>query len=449
LQTKYLGSCLVLDKEKIQEHFDLAEECYLRNRLLLHSFFKDWLGCLVAGLNAPQSKPLMQSLQIKDQRADVAQYSLLDKSMLFGFASHCLELDDSEFIGETHPSSVFFSSLFSSGDDSLRIKDLFEASSVGYLSLITFGKLLNPTHYEKGWHGTGTIGSLAATLALSFLHRMSSDEASLSLGVVSNLLSGLHMNFGSEAKFLAAGRAALNATLATRLVRNGMAAKPIEYSGAKGFQVMFSGGSIGAPEVAANTFSFVKAKHFPVCHCLDPIIISFQEIMRSSKISKDQVELVEVFISPYSRGILRFDFPKTAQEAKFSIPYCLSHFSLCDSGELYADAGKFHNNLRDSFAKKIRVFTDTSICEMDYRITIKCSNGKVLDNFFSFGRGFEFQNREFVHSKATSLISPYLTICDNSDSFLPELESRIEECSVGDLRRVINKNIKFPGAVVF
>jgi hypothetical protein len=86
---------------------------------------------------------------------------------------------------------------------------------------------------------------------------------------------------------------------------------------------------------------------------------------------------------------------------------------------------------------------------MDYRITIKCSNGKVLDNFFSFGRGFEFQNREFVHSKATSLISPYLTICDNSDSFLPELESRIEECSVGDLRRVINKNIKFPGAVVF
>ncbi len=445
-----MGSSLVLDKSTIKEHFLLAEQCYQRNEHILFSFFQDWLGCLIAGLNSPITKPLIQSLQSFKNNAVTNQYSTADKAMLFGFSSHCLELDDSEFISETHPSSVLFSALFSSiNDKTITIKEIFMSASVGYLSLITLGKQLNPNHYEKGWHGTGTLTSLAATLALCHLHKLNSDSTSRSLGITSNLISGLHMNFGTEAKFLAAGRAAANAILATDLIKNGMEAKPIQYTGPKGFQAMFNGKSHLTPKVTANTFSFVKAKHFPVCHCLDPIIFSFKEILKMNEICKNQIKLVEVHISEYSRSILNFDNPKTSQEAKFSIPYSLSEFGLKDNSHLFINKNEVRNNFETSFAKKIRVFTDNKICKMDHKIIIHCLNSKVIKKSFSFDRGFKVQNRDFILPKVNQLISPYLKVKNSNPSFLQKLNSNIKDLSIRNFNDLINENIKLPDHLIF
>ena len=193
------------------------------------------------------------------------------------------------------------------------------------------------------------------------------------------------MNFGSEAKFLASGRAAQNAVLSTNLTKNGILAKPIEYEGGFGFLNMYSGELFQHIDVDAVEFTFVKAKHYPVCHCLDPIIQSFQEMLRVNNIRKEQVDSVKVFISSYSRNILTYDIPLNIQESKFSVPYGLAMYGF-DSNKI-----SNHNDFCDEIPmlKKIKVTEDSVLSKMDYKIHIECVDKLKIENFFSFDRGFE------------------------------------------------------------
>jgi len=427
--------------EDIQLLFNIADESFRANEKLIDSFLLDWLGCLIVGLNSCKIKPLSSSLTLGQNIFKKQKVANTDLALLLGFASHCLELDDSEFIGETHPSGVLFSALLSEANEKFLMRDLFIAASVGYLSLISLGKLFNPSHYDSGWHATGTVGSLATSLALSYLKGFTNDEASISLGVTTNLFSGVQQCFGTEVKFLAAGRAAQNAVLASRLVQNGIEGKSITYDGDIGLIKIFNAnkGVIIEPEII--DFTFVKAKQYPVCHCLDPIIINLDNFFKTENICYKDVESVTITVSDYSRNILRFDDPGNIEEAQFSIPWALGVLASSSF-----DRTEFCNkNINKEFplVRNIQVSVDEKMFAMDHKIAVKCFGESSIKKIFSFDRLYGKQDRSFVPDKAKNLMCPFMR-GDDKLSLFNKLQSGVSDYTVGEFKELLCDNIILP-----
>ena len=92
-----------------------------------------------------------------------AKTDILSAAFLNGVAAHVLELDDGHRGAQIHLGAVIFpTALAISQSNDLSGKEFLEGVMVGYEVGILLGKLVNPDHRNKGFHTTGTIGTLAA-----------------------------------------------------------------------------------------------------------------------------------------------------------------------------------------------------------------------------------------------------------------------------------------------
>ena len=72
------------------------------------------------------------------------------------------------------------------------------------------GRLMNPRHYQRGWHCTSTLGTIGAAAAVSRLLGLDAAATGHALAIAASAASGLKENFGTMVKPLHAGLAARN-----------------------------------------------------------------------------------------------------------------------------------------------------------------------------------------------------------------------------------------------
>jgi 2-methylcitrate dehydratase PrpD len=70
-------------------------------------------------------------------------------------------------------------------------KELIEAIVAGYEVFIRVGTAINPSHFRRGFHTTGTCGALAAAAAAGKLLNLNIDELSNAIGIAATQASGL------------------------------------------------------------------------------------------------------------------------------------------------------------------------------------------------------------------------------------------------------------------
>ena len=80
-----------------------------------------------------------------------------------GTAAHALDFDDMCFVSLAHPSAP----LVAAGLAAAELADaggaaLLDAYCVGFEIEAVLGRVMNPTHYEQGWHATATLGTIGA-----------------------------------------------------------------------------------------------------------------------------------------------------------------------------------------------------------------------------------------------------------------------------------------------
>src|SRR5262249_56340109 len=97
---------------------------------------------------------------------------------------------------------------------------------VGFEIEARLGALMNPRHYQRGWHCTSTLGTIGAAAAVARLIGLDALAAGHALAIAASEASGLKENFGTMVKPLHAGLAARNGVPAALLARRGMTATP-------------------------------------------------------------------------------------------------------------------------------------------------------------------------------------------------------------------------------
>ena len=81
------------------------------------------------------------------------------------------------------------------------------------------GAVMNPSHYEHGWHCTSTIGTIGAAATAARILGLDAEGTTRALSIAASEASGLKENFGTMVKPLQGGLAARNGVLAALLAK--------------------------------------------------------------------------------------------------------------------------------------------------------------------------------------------------------------------------------------
>ena len=245
-----------------------------------------------------------------------------------GTAAHALDFDDTNFAMLGHPSAPVLSAALAAGELALADgRAVLHAFLLGFEVETTLAEVVNPAHYERGWHATCTLGTMGAAAAAARLLGLDPDQTRTALAVAASQASGLKENFGTMTKPFHAGHAARSGVLAALLAREGWTASPQAIEGPQGYLRVLGAGALhedrlatlGAPWKILSTG--VAVKPYPSCACTHSIIDGALELHRARGIRAADVAEVTVGVTPGVPRILIHSSPRTGLEAKFSGEY--------------------------------------------------------------------------------------------------------------------------------
>lgn len=149
--------------------------------------------------------------------------------------------DDNQAQMRGHPSGPLLPAVLALAEQQdLTIRAALEAFVIGYEMECRFGTLLNPSHYEVGWHATATQGTLAAVVASSLILGLDDQAMAHALGISASLAGGVRRNFGTMTMSLHSGLAASNGVRAAQMASRGFTADPCIFDGPMNFGAVFS-----------------------------------------------------------------------------------------------------------------------------------------------------------------------------------------------------------------
>ena len=165
-------------------------------------------------------------------------------ALITGFAAHLDDFDDTHLATVVHPgASTLGAALGASWLRDRSGDELLRAFAVGIELQLRVAVAMSPSHYDAGWHITGTVGPLGAAMTAAMLLGLDAETTGRALGVASSMTLGHREGFGTMVKPLHPGKAAANGLVAATVAARGLTASPSAIDGPRGyFQVL-------APEV--------------------------------------------------------------------------------------------------------------------------------------------------------------------------------------------------------
>lgn len=261
-------------------------------------------------------------------------------ALIWGTAAHALDYDDVHMTSITHPSAVLVSALEAASLTRPATRPRrASAFALGLAVNVALGRALGFAHYERGWHTTSTVGSIAAAAAVAHLYRLERRAFRSALAIAAAQAGGLQVNFGTMAKPLQAGLAAQAGVRSARLAEAGLVAADDVFAGPNGFLAVY-GDEMEVPlaldigEAAAG----LSRKLYPCCYLTHrPVAgaIRLRERGAVLDVVGSDAE-VEVETPAGCLKALTVGIPLNGSEAKFSGQYTVAR-ALRTGGLTLAD----------------------------------------------------------------------------------------------------------------
>ncbi len=303
----------------------------------------DTIGVTLAGLSEPCVQILLATPGIGDGPGRAAilgtarRTSLLDAALINGTASHALDFDDFGDVLGGHQSVPLVAPLLAMASErELAGADLIAAYAVGLEVEHRFARAVHPTHYDKGWHPTATLGIFGTVAAVAHARRLAPNQTTIALALAASMASGLKSNFGTMAKPLHVGHSARSGLMAVLLAERGFTANPGTADHDQGFLRVFNG-----PD-AYDTGPLTEAwrdplhldlpslgiKQFPCCGSTHHAIAAALRLRNDEAVDPAQIQAIEIAV--HARRLRHTDtpLPETPLQAKFSVQYAVARALL-------------------------------------------------------------------------------------------------------------------------
>ncbi|TSA15197.1 MAG: MmgE/PrpD family protein, partial [Comamonadaceae bacterium] len=180
-----------------------------------HRTFMNWLGCAVgaarhdAATAALGAVALLQpaaqaSVLGRSEKVDMASAALIN-----GISSHTFDFDDTHLKTIIHPAGPVASALLALAEHTdASGRELMDALVLGIDVSCRVGNAMYPDHYDRGWHITGSTGTLGAGAACARLLKLDVQKTAMALGIAASQPVGMREQFGTMTKPYHPGAAA-------------------------------------------------------------------------------------------------------------------------------------------------------------------------------------------------------------------------------------------------
>lgn len=296
----------------------------------------DTVGVMLAGSIEPAARLVREVAQAEGGAARCNILGVCDRTgagwaaLANGTAAHALDFDDMCFVSMAHPSAP----LVAAGLAAAELADasgaeFLDAFCVGFEIEAVLGRLMNPLHYERGWHATATIGTVGAAAAGARLLRQNAVTAARTMAIAASQASGLKESFGTMVKPLQAGLAGRNGVLAAQLAEAGFTATDRALDGPQGLLVAMQASRHDSGDEAARlgrnweiVDGGITVKLYPSCAGTHPTIDSLLDLRNEHGFTAADIDQVEIGVDSVSPTVLIHDRPTTGLEGKFSMHFC-------------------------------------------------------------------------------------------------------------------------------
>lgn len=344
----------------------------------------------------------------RGERAD-AQYGAL----VNGFAGHVDDYDDTHLATVIHPSAAAMATVLGmlayTAPSGLRALTAF---ALGCEVQLRVGVAISPSHYDDGWHITGTCGVLGAAAAAAWLLELDGIRTAHALGIAASSLLGHREGFGSMVKPFHAGKAASNGILAATLAQRGFSAPHDALEAKHGFAAVTATthriGDVdldlyGSYELSKNTY-----KPYPCGIVAHPAIDA--AVALSPRVPDvSAIEHVTVRCHPLVPELMGNRDPRDGLQARFSAIHGVAA-GICDGAvglAQFADERVVRDDVR-ALRAKTELAPQPDIARDEVRVEIVLADGTRLEEHVAHARGSlerPLTDKE-LFAKAQALIDP-------------------------------------------
>jgi 2-methylcitrate dehydratase PrpD len=351
-----------------------------------HRTFLNWLGCAIgaakheavesalAAVNMLSPAP-QATLAGRSERVDMASAALIN-----GISSHTFDFDDTHLKTIIHPAGPVASAVMALAEtQNSSGRQVMDALVLGIDVACRMGNLVYPEHYDRGWHITGSTGTLGAAAACARLLGLNAQQTAMALGIAASQPVGLREQFGTMTKPFHPGGAARAGLMSALMAKHGFTSSARALEAPRGWAQVLSTKYDWreAQDELGQRFeiSFNAYKPFACGIVIHPSIDACAQL-RAQGVKPEEVKSIELRVHPLVLELTGKKTPQDGLQGKFSV------YHGCAVGLIFGRAGEeeFSDHIvrREdvvSLRDKVQAVVDTSVREESVYVTAHLTDG--------------------------------------------------------------------------
>ena len=363
-----------------------------------HRTFLNWVGCAVGAARHASAEATLGAIRMlqpapqstvlgRGEKVDMASAALVN-----GITSHTFDFDDTHLRTVIHPAGPVASAVLALAEvTGASGRELIDALVLGIDVSCRMGNCLYPQHYERGWHITGSTGTLGAAAGCARLLRFDEATTAMALGIAASQPIGMREQFGTMTKPFHPGAAARAGLTSALLAKHGFTASPKALEAPRGYAQVVSTkydwneiiGELGSRfEISFNSY-----KPFACGIVIHPTIDAAAQL-RTKGVRAEDVERVELRVHPLVLELTGKKEPQDGLQGKFSVYHGFAAgliFGQAAEAE-YDDAIVRRDDVTE-LRRKVVAIVDEKIGEASVDATAMLKDGRKVHVFVEHATG--------------------------------------------------------------
>lgn len=297
--------------------------------------FVDTCGVIISGMNERPTSIARETLAEPGPVplwGQERETTTTGAAFVHGIAGHAEDYDDVSWGMSGHPSVTMIPAILAVACGSeLSGERAIEAYVAGFETQCYLSAAINPSHYERGWHSTATLGTFGAAAAAAKALDLDAEATENALNAAASMAAGLKQNFGTMTKPMHVGQAARSGVTAARLASGSFTAAAGTIHGDSGFLDLYAGDespsyadlpTLERPTALAEYG--LNVKKYPCCYYTHTSIYAAERVAKENDIDPEDVQSIHVVTSTGPADALHYPDPDTGLEGKFSLEYTVA-----------------------------------------------------------------------------------------------------------------------------